>query len=99
MRARPGLWEPWVGNDPWPPGPTHFASVSQLPSKRPCQGVKSLPTSARRCNCPLPFLNVRFWRRTTTLPLDNDMRFEISVGATQDRLPRAVSFVGRAHRR
>jgi len=21
MRARPGLWEPWVGNDPWPPGP------------------------------------------------------------------------------
>ena len=22
MRARPGLWEPWEGNDPGPPGPT-----------------------------------------------------------------------------
>ena len=21
MRARTGLWEPWVGNDPGPPGP------------------------------------------------------------------------------
>ena len=21
VRARPGLWEPWVGNDPGPPGP------------------------------------------------------------------------------
>jgi hypothetical protein len=21
MRARPGLWEPWEGNDPGPPGP------------------------------------------------------------------------------
>ena len=21
MRARPGLWEPWGGNDPEPPGP------------------------------------------------------------------------------
>ena len=21
MRARPGLWEPWGGNDPGPPGP------------------------------------------------------------------------------
>ena len=23
MRARPGLWEPWGGNDPGPPGPPH----------------------------------------------------------------------------
>ena len=22
MRARPGLWEPWGGNAPGPPGPT-----------------------------------------------------------------------------
>ena len=25
MRARPGLWEPWEGNDPGPPGPTRVA--------------------------------------------------------------------------
>jgi hypothetical protein len=24
MRARPGLWEPWVGNDPGPPSPPRF---------------------------------------------------------------------------
>jgi hypothetical protein len=23
MCARPGLWEPWVGNCPGPPGPRH----------------------------------------------------------------------------
>ena len=22
--ARPGLWEPWVGNDPGPPGQQHY---------------------------------------------------------------------------
>jgi hypothetical protein len=30
MRARPGLWEPWVGNDPWPPGPTYETDDSKL---------------------------------------------------------------------
>ena len=29
MRARTGLWEPWAGDDPWPPGPhaMHFPTV------------------------------------------------------------------------
>jgi hypothetical protein len=31
MRARPGLWEPWVGNDPWPPGPREEKDDSKLP--------------------------------------------------------------------
>ncbi len=38
VRARPGLWEPWVGNDPGPPGPwgprsvtpESFRAISQL---------------------------------------------------------------------
>ena len=44
MRARTGLWEPWVGNDPGPPGQIRHSvpSVTQLGTR---VGV-SLPTHA-----------------------------------------------------
>jgi hypothetical protein len=30
MWARTGLWEPWVGNDPRPPGPLNFLTALKV---------------------------------------------------------------------
>ena len=35
MWARTGLWEPWVGNDPRPPGPEKF----EVAPKTHCVGI------------------------------------------------------------
>ena len=45
MRARPGLWEPWEGNDPGPPGPPR---VRERNAKIANGSVRTLATRAAR---------------------------------------------------
>jgi hypothetical protein len=45
MRARPDLWEPWVGNDPGPPGPMRVTERGIRPAKGPfCARESVAPT-------------------------------------------------------
>ena len=39
MRARPGLWEPWEGNDPGPPGPTARRGPNAETAKGPFRSL------------------------------------------------------------
>jgi len=48
MRARTGLWEPWVGNDPGPPGLRRLANGSEFQNTVRAQGFLRAATIGMR---------------------------------------------------
>jgi hypothetical protein len=58
MRARTGLWEPWVGNDPGPPGPKPVnGSPGRVHSAEACNRYAILQTSHIRLPVVVTFPN------------------------------------------